>query len=399
MLKYIPPSVAAFFLLAIPSARGQTLDSLLPAGIPGYGTPFSVVADHRLEVPEVTGFQSGAFSAVPSLAASAGYDSAPNEHPGSAVLAATPSLRVSDSLLGLGAYAAANTARYPQDNSQNTSGEMLALGERAVLPDETITLAGGYLRGQETGFALGSAPVSKPVNFTLQNLRASDEISSGPFILKPEISATRFGFPGLAAQNRTDTREVLTTTWAPEGPVQFVLRLGAVQSDYVAPGFNATTDQVLAGFVDTANGLWTFSALAGAAQRRTRSGPALSAPVLEARLDWMPSDLDRLRLELAREIDDPDEISAAAYTLTQAKVSLAHEVRTDITGKFSAEVGNAAYLRSAQRQTLVQAQAGLNWRLGAHLALEGDYAFNDLQGNDQRAANAHVFTLGMTWTP
>jgi hypothetical protein len=333
-----------FFLLAIPGARGQTLDSLLPAGIPGYGTPFSVVADHRLEIPEVTGFQSGAFSAVPSLAASAGYDSAPNERAASAVLAATPSLRVSDSLLGFGVYAALDTALYPQNNSQNTRGEMLALGERAVLPAETITLAGGYLRGQETGFALGSVASSKPINFILQNLRASDEISSGPFLLKPEISATRFDFPGLAGQNRTDTRAVLTTTWAPEGPVRFVLRFGATQSDDVASAFNATTDQVLAGFVDTANGLWTFSALAGAAQGRPRAGPVLTAPVLEARLDWMPSDLDRLRLELAREIDDPDEISAAAYTLTQAKVSLAHEVQTDITGKFSAGVANAAYV-------------------------------------------------------
>ncbi|OYV32053.1 MAG: hypothetical protein B7Z81_13395 [Acidocella sp. 20-61-6] len=245
VLKYIPPSAAAFFLLAIPGARGQTLDSLLPVGIPGYGTPFSVVADHRLELPEAMGFQSGAFSAVPSLAASAGYDSAPNTQAGSAVLAATPSLRVSDSLLGLGAYAAANVALYPQDNSQNTSGEMLALGERAALPDETITLAGGYLRGQETGFALGSVAVSKPVSFVLQNLRASDEITSGTLTFKPEASATCYSFPGRPAQNRTDTREVLTTAWAPEGPVQFVLRLGATQSDYAAPGFNATTDQVL----------------------------------------------------------------------------------------------------------------------------------------------------------
>ena len=46
------------------------------------------------------------------------------------------------------------------------------------------------------------------------------------------------------------------------------------------------------------------------------------APVLEAGFDWLPDLLDHVRLTVAREIDDPDEISAIPYTLTQAKFSL-----------------------------------------------------------------------------
>ena len=165
------------------------------------------------------------------------------------------------------------------------------------------------------------------------------------------------------------------------------------------PILNAETNQALAGLVDTADGLWTFSALAGAAQRLPRSGPALLAPVLEAGLDWMPTELDRLRLTLMREIDNPEDISATPYTLTQEKFSLTHEYLTDVLFHLSEQAANAAYIQSSDRETLLSSDAGVRWQLNPDLALDGDYAFNDRQANYLRAANEQVVTIGLTWTP
>jgi hypothetical protein len=381
------------------SARAQELESILPASIPGYATPFGVININHPRRPEVTGFQLGSLTLIPQLELSQGYDSAPNGSSGSSLFSAAPSLVVTDPLLGFGAFAAANIARLPQNNAQNTSGGAVVFGERAVLPRETITIAAGYLNTQETGFALDTIAISRPVPFTMQDVHASDEISLGMFKVKPELSATRYNFPSLSTQDRTDTREGLTTSYLPGGPVQFVLRLRATQSNYSEAVFNADTNQALAGLIDTANGLWTFSALAGLAQRQPRYGTALTAPVLEAGLDWIPGDLDRLRLTIAHEIDDPDEVSATPYTLTQAKLTLTHEYLNNIIFILAAQAANASYIHSPLRETLYSSDANISWQFGARLALNGDYTFNDRQANYLRAANEHIITLGVTWTP
>jgi hypothetical protein len=268
-----------------------------------------------------------------------------------------------------------------------------------VLPRETITLSAGVLHAQETGFDIGTIDVTMPVPFTLTDLRGSDAITLGQFSLTPELSVSDFRFPTEAVQNRRDDRERATLAYLPGSPLSLLLRLQATQSLYRDQVFNADTEGLLAGLVDTADGLWTFSALAGFAQRRPRQGSKLVAPVLEARFDWLPDMLDHVRLTLAREIDDPDEISAVPYTLTQAKVSLSHSATEETMVEISAEADHAAYIQSPDQETVYRAGATLSWQLGALLALDAAYAFNDRQANFLSAANEHVVTIGATWTP
>jgi len=135
------------------------------------------------------------------------------------------------------------------------------------------------------------------------------------------------------------------------------------------------------------------------AQRRPRYGGVLTAPVLEAGLDWRPSDLAQLRLTVVHEIDDPDEVSATPYTLTQAKIVFVGDVPDGAILKCSALAANADYIHSALRETLYSLEADISWPLGPYLALDGDYAFNDRQANYLAAANEHVVTMGVTWTP
>jgi hypothetical protein len=300
---------------------------------------------------------------------------------------------------GFGAYAQVNTAAYQQNTAQNYLNTAVAGGERITLPREIITLSAAYAREAETGFAINTAAVSKPLIFNVRDLRISDEISAGMFTLKPEFSATRYDFPSLPFQNRRDDREMMTLTFAPGGPLSYLLRIHATQSDYDVPVFSTNTGAVLAGVQDKADGLWTLSALAGVARHTARRMPGITAPVLEARLDWMPTSLDRVSLNLAREIDDPDEVSATPYTLTQARLGLTHGYMEDFTLKTQAEISHAAYLHSPLRETLFNASADLQWRFSPSLALDGDYTFNDRQANYISAANEHVVTLGVSWTP
>lgn len=390
---------AALAAAAATGAQAQELDTVLPDGIPGYGTPFAVVSPKQPKPMPATGFDWSGMTIAPSLSADSGYDSAPDGAAGSASLSASPSLFIADPLLGFGAFAALNATNYPQDNRQNLAGAAVAAGEKAELPEETLTLSAAYLRGQENGFALTSFALTEPVDFTIRDLRASDEITAGVFTLEPEITATSDTFPELPAQTRTDTRETLTASYVPGGPVTLILRLQSTQSDYREGAFNATTNQLLAGWQDSASGLWTFSALAGTAERQPRTGFGITAPVLEARLDWMPAALDRVRISFAREIDDPDEIAAAPYTLTEVNVALAQQYMDDMLLKLTARASNAAYLHSNLRETLYYGEANLSWQFVPGFAVFGDYTFNDRQANYLDAANEHIFTLGFTWTP
>ena len=164
-------------------------------------------------------------------------------------------------------------------------------------------------------------------------------------------------------QNQRNDRESATLSYVPDGKLSLVLRVQATQSLYRDEVFNADTEALLAGLVDTADGLWTFSALAGFAQRRPRQGETFVAPVLETRFDWLPDKLDHVRLTLAREIDDPDAISAVPYTLSQAKLSLRRSTTPETIVQISAEADHAAYLYSPDQETIYRAGASLSWQL------------------------------------
>jgi hypothetical protein len=102
---------------------------------------------------------------------------------------------------------------------------------------------------------------------------------------------------------------------------------------------------------------------------------------------------------VAREIDDPDAISAIPYTLSQAKFSLRHSSSEETMVQLSAEADHAAYLSSADQETIYCAGASLSWQLNRAVALNAGYQFNDRQASFLPAANEHVVTIGVTWTP
>ncbi len=386
--------------LAAGAARAFDLDDFLPVNISGYGMPFGVVDIDRLRrVDDATGIRLGDVMLNPSLDLNAGFDSAPNgiEH-GSASFNEMPSLMLSDQQIGLGALVAGTATQFPETSRQNVSGATVALGERAALPRETITVSGAYIKAQVTGFALTTLALGRPIAFSVGDLRVSDAITAGLFTLKPDLAVTRYSFDTLPSLNRTDAREGLTTTYAPGGPGQAVLFLHATQSTVATGYLNADTEEALAGIGDDETGLLNLRLLAGAAHRQSASGD-LTTPVVEGAADWIPGDLDRLRLKLSRQVDDPNEISATPYTLTEASLSLTHEYLRNVSLEASARVARADYIKSALRETLVSTDDGLSWQLNAMLAVKADYTFNDRQANYLRAANEHIVTLGLLWTP
>lgn len=375
------------------------LEELLPSVVPGYEAAPSWLLARRETAPGATGWQLGGLNLSPGLAARSGYDSAPNGSAGSSVLGLTPSLLLADPLAGFGVYAEADETAYPQNGAQNVTSAALAAGERVQLPRETITLSGAFVKSAETGFALSTFAITTPASFTMKDIRARDDLTAGCLTISPRFSASFYNFLHFAVQNRQDMRASLRLHYDSGAALSYVAELRGDRSagaDIIQDANNYAT---LVGLQDKADGLWTVSALAGGAWRAPRVGQGLAAPVLEARLDWSPDQLDELRLSLAREIDDPDRLSAVPYTLTDAKFTFIRMGLREITMKATANASSAAYLRTPLRETIFTTSAEVKWQMSPALALNGRYAFNDRQSNQLGAANEHVLTLGLSWTP
>jgi hypothetical protein len=382
-------------------AAAFELDSLLPANVPGYGTAQRVSILGRVDPEyEPLDFNYGTLSFSPSINGGAGYDSNPNGiSNGSPIFNLNPSLIAQDSQLGFGGYIAGTFSTYPEVTDQNTSGYTVALGERILLPRETLTLAVASINTQVTGFGFNSISFAQPVTAAVKDIRGSDKITLGMLTLTPEFSVSHYAYQGYPSQDRTDYRQSITGEFASGGPARFVTLLQATQSQYQQNIFNANTYGALAGVADEATGLWQIRLLAGAASRQPAVGKAMTQPVLEASMSWMPTEIDSLSLDLAREIDDPDQESAEGYTLSEAEVSFAHEYLRNVVITGSGQVGRAVYFDSSLIETLFNVLISANWRLNRALSVDATYAFNDRQANELAAANENIITIGVTWTP
>jgi hypothetical protein len=396
----------AGLVVAAHGAAAMELDTLLPAGIPGLGAAAPLTVIGRLQGQDrPVPIQLGGFTLAPAFAAGLGYDSAPSGRAaGTENFNAAPSLIVTDIPAGFGAYIAGNTQLLAGEPGQDTAGYTAAAGEEAVFPRETISVSGGIVRSTQTGFGLNTLGLSKPIAFTAAGLNLGDKFLAGMFTLKPEISFTTAKFDSLAAEDVSQFRGSTGIDYAPGGPFRVVSRFEATQSSYRAKNLNAQSYAALLGIDEDATGLWEYRILAGAAWRvpapdAPASTAARAAPVLEAAGTWAPSELDTISADAAREIDDPDQIGPAGYTLTQADLSYTHETGggIDLTGTFKA--ANAAYFGTGLNETLFNAAGTIAWHLNAALAVNISYAFNDRQANFLRAANENIITFNAVFTP
>ncbi|MDE8343771.1 MAG: outer membrane beta-barrel protein [Acidocella sp.] len=394
-------TISAGLTLAAHPARALELDTLLPGGIPGFNTtPDVTILTRQHPQYDSLGIRWGSWEINPELSFGAGYDSNPNGIAlPSATLSLAPSLLVHNTALGFGAYAAGQSQNYPQSPSQNSNGYTVALGEGLLLPHNTLILALVRLRTQETGFTLASISTLKPAPLTGTEFRASDKFSTGMLTLTPEfIYATAVTAPP-ASLTATNIGGGLTLTFTPDAITSLVMHLHASNWRFSQPGQNANDDTALIGLSNDAERLWSFRLLAGIAARQPTTGKSQIVPVIEAAADWMPSSLTSLDFTAAHEIEDPERLDAASYTLTESKLSLAHELRRNIIITTAASATQAVYFHNPLTETILSNADTITWRLNRQFKLATAYRFNDRQANHLRAANEHIVTLTLTWAP
>jgi hypothetical protein len=400
MSRYSALTVPALLLATAPNAVGLELDTLLPAGIPGFGTAPDITVTSRLQ----RGFQSQAISLngitiSPELDAATGYDSAPNAtQGGSPSFTIAPSLALADPLAGFGAFTSLQISAFPTNAAQNSTDYTIAAGEAAILPQNTLIAAAALIHTAQSGFQL-EPTTNKPTSITATALHASDDFATGMLIITPELSQTRAQSTGARHASSTDNAASLKLQIIPDGVVHLIIYSHASTLSNTDTTQNATDYTALIGLSDEAEGLWQFRLAAGLTSRQPKSGHATLIPIAEAAADWMPDNLTSLEFTAAHEIDDPERIDTASYTISQAKLSVAHEYLRNIILTAGVSLTHAAFFAAPLVETITQTHTDIAWRLNPQLKLTAAYEFNDRQANHLQAANEHIATLSLAWSP
>jgi hypothetical protein len=400
-------------------ARAQVLDEVFPQGVPGYGATPGVTVLSRLHPDFMSrGIDYGALTVLPGLSVGGGYDSNPNGvAPPSAAATVTPSLRIADPLLGLGAYASGSVNRYAADPSQDTGNLTTGIGLDLPFGADSVTLGAAHLAIDETVLGIGTAALAAPVKVSVNDLRAKADFNLGMIEVTPGLGAEGERFAGspqaaglpLANENRTLLHQSLALTAKPPGILDYTVLLRADEAQYAAPSAgsssgDSTTLEGLAGIATDTGGLWHARLLAGLAHQSFAEAPLSSrtTPVIEFGLGWMPDELTALDLTFARRIDLSTAAGALASTLTTADFAMAEEYLRNLilTAELSAQSsqGNQGP-GSPVHQQVIDAEAGFVWHLSREISLTGQYRYETTSGTLVRPAHDNLVRMAIEWTP
>ena len=384
-------------------AAAAWLDTLFPAGVPGYGAEPGVTVASRLR-PDVQpeSVPAGAFVLRPAWEQSIGYDSNVLGGPaplGSWVLGTRPSLLAASnwSRDALGLYVGADDRRDLGAPAQSRTNWTASLGGSLDIGRDRLTVAVAHIDSHQDRTDLDALPTDRPVPFQVDDLRASYAWQSGRWTVTPNLEAASWEYGAtsiLGAPASQSYRDRIvwqggTTVGyalAPQRTLVVVIR--AIGQDYTHPSpgaaaLDSTGYQALAGFDYADDAVWRFRVLLGAEHRDFAAAafPARTAAIAEGEIAWMPSGLTTVTAVFTRSMEDAAQEGVAGFTYTSARLTLDHELQRNLLLHASAGVQRADFLQGGTQQTSYSLGVGATWLVNRRARLAATYDFTRQQGS------------------
>jgi hypothetical protein len=395
---FLAPALAGLSILcAAPLARAQFIDRYFPAAV---ATDVASPALPALTVPRqdvgTAGVHLGTFWITPDLDTSVGYDSNATGQPtpGPSAVTRTDASVAARSDWGRNSvygYAGVDDSRYWSQPAQNTT-DWSALGRGTLdLGRGVASLLVSHLALNETPRDLNVPTLGSPAPYTVDAVRASYATALGPLTVTPGAEYERWRYSDVAGQTLTyQDRDVLVGSLTGRYEIavgrDLLAVLRGVGNTYVNPqpgvpnANNSGVDALVGGEYDS--GVLRLRVLAGGQQRNfaDASQKPLSGPMVEATAIWRPTGLTSVTGTFLRTIADSALPNVSAYTLTEARLELDHELRRDVLLQASVQSDNAAYPGggggSGGSAALYSGAVGATWLVNrqARLGLSYDYA-------------------------
>jgi hypothetical protein len=389
------------------SAAAAWLDTLFPPGVPGYGDEPGVTVASRLR-PETQpeGVRDGSFILHPAWEQSLGYDSnvlGGRTPMGSWVVGTRPSLLVASdwSRDAIGAYVAADDRRDLGAPAQSRTNWTASLGGSVDIGRDRLTLAVAHIDSHEDRTALDALPTDRPVQFQVDDFRASYAWASGRWTVTPNLEASswRYGETSILGapasqsyRDRTMLQGGITVSYelAPQRSLVFVTR--AIGQDYAhrSPGgatLNSTGYQALGGFDYDDDAVWRYRLLLGAEHREfaAASFPARTAAIAEGEIAWMPTGMTTVTAAVTRSMEDAAQEGVAGFTYTTAKLTLDHELLRNLLLHAYVGLQRADFLQGGTQQTSYPLGVGATWLVNRNVQLSATYDFTEQRGSGTTA--------------
>lgn len=390
-------ALSAGMVLGGGAALADLVDGYFPPGIIGPDAKTGITVNSR-ERPatDPQGVHVGNFTIRPQVSFGAGYDSNPlfSAHAKPAALAQTTgsisaaSNGVGDTLSGLITF---DDTRYPSLANQSATNWSASIGKLFTLAADRLALTATHLGLHQTARDLNSAALDTPGAYGVNNLRATYTAERGQFTFTPQLQYTGYRYEDVlisgarvsqAYRDRDIVDGELGTKFSSAllHDIALVLRGASIQYRVAQPGQmkpDATTAAALVGIDHATSAVWRYRFLAGA-QSRQSSSPAVkarTAPVAEANLIYQPSGLTTVGLTVTRAVQDAAGEFAAAFTYTEARLSVDHELTRDILLHAHLRMQRAEYEQTSATETVSNAEASATWLMNRNMRLIGSYSY------------------------
>jgi hypothetical protein len=378
-------------------AFADLVDAYFPPGIlstaPGVGV--TVTSRERPKTDRL-GIRVGSFIFRPEVGVAGGVDSNPlfQAHgPASTFAETTGSLGVTSnwSRDNVGALLTFDDTRYFGVARQDTTNWSFSFAKSFDFGADRLTLSATHLALHQTARDLNTGALDEPGAYSVDNLRMEYKADRGDFTFLPRVQFTRYQYDDISIggvrqsqkyRNRNILDGELTTKYAMALLRDFavVLRGASIQYDTARPGQprpDANVLSALVGVDHATSAVWRYRLLVGVQARQAQSSAVKSRtePIAEANVIWSPSGLTTWGFTLTRAVQDSAGEFASAYTYTEGKLTVDHELARDILLHGQIGFQQADYEQGHGRETVVSAAGGVTWLVNRNARVSGTYSY------------------------
>jgi hypothetical protein len=304
-----------------------------------------------------------------------------------------------------------NIRRYPSQSQQSTTDWDAGVIGTYDVGRHQVNVDLSHVQGSVTPRDLGNPLVAQPAPFTVDSALTNIAFNLGSLSLIPgaQFSAWRYengvqnGVPlSLSSENHDVLSALLIARYQPTISRSLLAVVRALGARYVTPplglpNLNYDGLDALAGLAYDEE-IWRYRALVGYQFRRyaTPAFGELSGPTAEVELVYQPTGLTTMTLSGFHTIVAARLANIPAYTLSQARLTVDHELRRNVLLQGRAEFDKASYPQNAGSGILINAGASVTWLVNNRLRVIASYDYSNRQtGPSSYVENITQVSLGV----
>ena len=374
---------------------------------------------------QAEGVEVGDFVIRPEISETTGYDlntlGTPNS--GSSEIDTNAGIRANSDWGrdALGASFSVDDRRFLMLPSASYTNWTAAAGGALTLGNDTATISFSHRALNLAATDLGVYGVVTPVPYSIDDVRLSYIKLLSRFSVTPSLEFQNFTFGqstgGVAINynsldHRTESGMITTRyEFSPGDAAVMILRMSQAQFQ-TAPSDNYVDLGGFAGLDFRGNSVIQFRALVGLERRsfRQNATQTVTTPTFELDAVWTPTELDTVTGTATREQDDPTSPFAHNQIVTNLRVELDHELRTNVfltgyvAGGQSESQSNIPGF-GANTQTQLNFGVSALWNINRHLRGTLGYGYSrgvdsgapaSTFGSGYNSFTSHTFLLGIS---